>query len=187
MAILLTSPTRKGRAPSFGSQHSSFRRPVSMCIRRGGPSELWRDSVAAREIVVEWFTAMLVRTPDPWPSLDSVIVDPDICIGSASQLEGEKNIDLPSVGSELHAAPSAPQNSSLSPSPPVLSPLGTPTCKNLLSGEGAATKQCATEVHHPKPRKPPDLHIEVLEKSGGVLSALGNAPVILEGRSWTPT
>ena len=121
--------------------------------------------------------------PDLWPSLDSVIVDPDICIRSASQLEGEQIIDLPSVGSELHAAPSAPQNSSSSllPSPSILSPLDTPAYKNLSRGEGATTKQCATGVHHPKPQKLPDLHIEVLEKSGGVFSALGNAPVILEG------
>ena len=37
--------------------------------------------------------------------------------GSASQLEGEQNIHSQSVGSELHAVPSTPQNSSSSFSP----------------------------------------------------------------------
>jgi len=56
--------------------------------------------------------------PNPWPDLDAVIVNLDTCIGSASQLEGEQNVDLPCVGSELHAAPPAPQHfqSSLTPS-----------------------------------------------------------------------
>jgi len=49
--------------------------------------------------------------PDPWPNLGIITTDPDICIGSASQLEGEQNIHLPYVGGKLHAAPSAPQNS----------------------------------------------------------------------------
>jgi len=38
MAVLLTSPTCKGRAPSIGSQRLSFQRPVSMCIRCRGLS-----------------------------------------------------------------------------------------------------------------------------------------------------
>jgi len=37
-AILLISLTYKHRAPSFWSQHLLFRRPMSMCIRHGGPS-----------------------------------------------------------------------------------------------------------------------------------------------------
>jgi len=58
--------------------------------------------------------------PDLWPSLGIVITNLDAYLGSALQLEGEKNIHVPCVGSELHAAPSAPQNpsSSLSSLPP---------------------------------------------------------------------
>ena len=55
--------------------------------------------------------------PDPWPNLGIVTTNPDTCIGSVSQLEGEQNIHLLYVGSKLHAAPSAPQNSSSSLSP----------------------------------------------------------------------
>ena len=46
--------------------------------------------------------------PDPWPNLGIVIVDPDTCIGPALQLEGAQNINLPPVGSKLHAAPPTP-------------------------------------------------------------------------------
>src|SRR5260221_10887679 len=76
--------------------------------------------------------------PDPWPSLGIVNVNPDTCIGSGSQLEGEQNIHIPCVGSEPHAAPSAPQNfpSSFSPFP---SPPDTLARENLSRGEGAAS------------------------------------------------
>jgi len=119
--------------------------------------------------------------PDPWPNLGTIIVDPDSCIRSASQLKGEQNINLPCVGSELHAAPSTPQHFSLSPLPSVPSPLDTLVRKNLSCRETAATKRCTTEDHHPKLWKPPDPQSEDLQEAGGVLSALGNIPVILEG------
>jgi len=121
--------------------------------------------------------------PDPWPSLGVIIVDPDTCIRSASQLKGEQNLHLRCVGSELHAAPSAPQNSSssFSPSPPVPLPLDTLARENLLRGEGAATERRAIDdCPRPKPSKLPDLHIEVLEEAGGALLTPGNSPVLPE-------
>ena len=42
----------------------------------------------------------------PWPSLGVVTIVPDSYTVSASQLEEEQNILSPSVGHELHAAPS---------------------------------------------------------------------------------
>src|SRR5712691_9291665 len=39
------------------------------------------------------------------------VYPPPTYFGSATQLEGEQNIFLPCAGSELHAAPSAPQTS----------------------------------------------------------------------------
>ena len=45
-AGLLTSPTRKRRAPPHGSRNLSTQRLVSTCIRRGGPS-LTRVPVSA--------------------------------------------------------------------------------------------------------------------------------------------
>jgi len=87
------------------------------------------------------------------------------------------------VGSELHAAPSAPQNlsSSFLPSPPVPLPLDTLAHKNLLHGEGAATEWHAiNDCLCSKPSKLPDLHIEVLEEAGGALLTLGNLPVLPE-------
>jgi len=117
--------------------------------------------------------------PDPWPNLGTVIVDPDSCIGSASQLEGKQNIHLPCAGSKLHAAPSAPQISlsSLSPLSLIPPPSDTLAHENPSRGEGAATEQHATEDHHPKPWKPPDGQAEDLHKSGGV-SALDNSPFL---------
>ena len=118
--------------------------------------------------------------PDPWPDLGAITVDPDIYFGSASQLEGEQNFHLPCVGSELHAAPSPPQNfpSSFSPFPPP----DTPARENPSHGEGAATERCIIEDHpRPGPQKPPDPHAEDLQETGGALSASGNVPVILEG------
>jgi len=119
--------------------------------------------------------------PDPWPNLGTVIIDPDTCIRSASQLEGEQNFHLPCVGSKLHAAPSPPQIFPSSSSP-VLSPLDTLAHKNSLGGEGAAIKWHTTkDSHHPELWKLPNLQAEDLQEAGGVLSTLGNAPVILEG------
>jgi len=118
--------------------------------------------------------------PDPWPNLGIVTINPDTCIGSASQLEGEQNINLPSVGSELHAAPSTPQHFSLSLSPPIPSPFDTLMRKNLPRGEGAATKRHAIEDHpRPKPSKPLNLH-EVVQEAGGALLTPGNISVLPE-------
>ena len=120
------------------------------------------------------------------------------CLESASQLEGEQNFHVLCMGSKLHAAPSASLFSSFLP----LLQLDTLACKNppregttskwhaintcperwdlpdLLCGEGAAIEQCDTEAHCPETWKPPGLHDKVLQESGGVLSAPGNAPVI---------
>jgi len=112
---------------------------------------------------------------DPWPSLGIVNVDSDTCIGSTSQLKGGQNIHIPSVGSELHAAPSAPQNfpSSFSPFP---SPPDTLAHKNLSRGEGAASEWRAIDIH-PERWKPPDLPVENLEESGGA-SASDDSPIL---------
>jgi len=119
--------------------------------------------------------------PDLWPNLGTITVDPDIYFGSASQLKGEQNINLPSVGSKLHAAPSTPQHFSLLLLPSVPSPLDTLMHKNLLYGETAATERHTTEDHHPKLWKLPNLQSKDLQEAGGVFSALGNVPVIPEG------
>ena len=119
--------------------------------------------------------------PDPWPSMGIIIINPDTCIRSASQLKGEQNIHSPSVGSKLHAAPPAPQNfpSSLSPSP--FPPFVTLVHKNPLRGEGVATKQHTIDDRpHPKPSKLPDTHGKGLQEAGGVPSVLGNSPVFPE-------
>jgi len=102
--------------------------------------------------------------PDPWPSPGTVTTDLDICSWSASQLEGEQNIHLPTAGSKLHATPSARQHFSFSPSHPVSSPLGTLARKNLSCEEGAATEQRATEAHRPEPWEPPDAQAEDLHE-----------------------
>ena len=99
--------------------------------------------------------------PDPWPNLGIIIINLDTCIRSASQLKGEQNINLPSVGSELHAAPSAPQIplSLLSPLSLVLLPSDTLVHGNYKHGEGAATEWHAIkDCPHPKPSKPPNPH-----------------------------
>jgi len=119
--------------------------------------------------------------PNLWPDLDIVTINPDTCIRSALQLKGEQNINLPSVGSKLHAALPTPQNFSFSPSPPIPSLLpDTLMHKNPSCGEGTATKWHTIEDHCPELWKPPDLHIEVLEEAGGVLLTPGNLPVLLE-------
>jgi len=98
--------------------------------------------------------------PDPWPSPGIIIINLDTCIRSALQLKGEQNINLPCVGSKLHAALPAPQNfQSLSlPLPPIPLPSDTLACKNPSCGEGVTTEWCATETHCPEPSKPPDAH-----------------------------
>jgi len=116
--------------------------------------------------------------PDLWPSLGIVTIDLDIYFRSALQLEGEQNIHLPCVGSKLHAAPCTPQTFSFSPLP--FPPLNTFVHKNLLHGEGVAIELRVTKDYCPELWKPPDLHIEVLEKSGGVLAS-DNSPIILGG------
>ena len=141
-----------------------------------------------------------VRTrPDPWPSPGVITVDLAGCLGLASQLEGEQNTHVPSVGSGPHVAPVAPQFSSSSSSPfssDTLAHENPPregaasercaadTCPepweppDLSCGEGAAIERRATETRRPEPWKPPDPHDEVLQELGGVLSAPGNVPVI---------
>jgi len=112
--------------------------------------------------------------PDPWPSLGVVTINLDVCSWSASQLEGEQNIHIPCVGSELHAAPSAPQTSTFSPFPP-----DAPTHENPPE-EGAATERRATDYRHPEPWKPPDAQAEDLQEAGGVPSVPGNSPAFPE-------
>jgi len=119
--------------------------------------------------------------PNLWPSLDSVIVDPDIYFGSASRLEGEQNLFSPYVGSEQYASPCTPQISpSLSSPSPVSSPLDTLARENLSCGEGSATKQHTTETWCPEPLKLPDTHGGDLQETGGVPSVPGNSPVFPE-------
>lgn len=119
--------------------------------------------------------------PDPWPSLGIITIDPDIYLGSALQLEGEQNFHIPCVGSELHAAPSAPQIfSSPSPLPPVPSPSDTLTRENLSRGEGAATKRRTTDGHRPGHSKSSSTREEDLQEAGGVPSVPGNSPAFPE-------
>jgi len=118
--------------------------------------------------------------PNLWLNLGVIIVNPDTCIRSASQLKGEQNINLPSVGSELHAAPSAPQisSSSLSPLSLVPPPSDTLICGNQSHGEGTATKRHTIKGRPcPKPSKPPNPH-KVMQEAGGVLLTLGNISVL---------
>ena len=111
--------------------------------------------------------------PGPWPNVGIVIVDPDTCIGPALQLEGEQNINLPPVGSELHAATPTPRHVSLSPSPPVLLPLDTLARENSPRGEDAATERRAIEDRpRPEPPKPPKPH-EVVQEVGGSIADTG--------------
>ena len=118
--------------------------------------------------------------PDLWPNLGIVNVNLDTCSGSASQLEGEKSICIPCVGSELHAGLPAPQNfePTFSRSPP---PLDTLARENSPHGEGAATKWCAIEEHPcpepSKPSKPPDKN---LQEARGVPPVPGDSPAFPE-------
>jgi len=95
----------------------------------------------------------------------------DTYFGSALQLEGEQNIHSPSVGSELHAAPSAPQHFTFS-----LFPSDTLAYENL-PGEGVATERRATEDRRPEASKLLNPHQEDLQDAGGVPSGPGNSPV----------
>jgi len=105
--------------------------------------------------------------PNPWPNLGVIIVDPDIYFGSALQLEGEQNINLPSVGSELHAALPTPQHFSFSPD--------TLARENLPHGEAAAIEWHATkDSRRPEPLKLPN---EDLQESGGA-SASSDLPFL---------
>jgi hypothetical protein len=63
--------------------------------------------------------------PDLWPSPGIITVNLAACLGLALQLEGEQNFHIPCMGSKLHAASTAPQISSSSPLPPILSPPDT--------------------------------------------------------------
>jgi hypothetical protein len=114
--------------------------------------------------------------PDLWPNPGIVIMNPNTCRGSASQLKGEQNFHIPCVGSELHAAPSTPQHFSFSPFPPF----DTLTLENPSCGQTAATKQHTTKDLCPECLKPPDAQAEDLHESGGVPSKLGNSPVFPE-------
>jgi hypothetical protein len=140
--------------------------------------------------------------PDLWPSPDVVITNLAACLGSALQLEGEQNFHIPCAGSELHAAcPTSPSIFvifTLTLSVTVRHPArenapgegaasewrATDICPerweppDLPCGEGAAIERRTTEARRPEPWKPPDPHDEVLQESGGALSALGNVPVI---------
>jgi hypothetical protein len=90
--------------------------------------------------------------PDLWPNPGIVIMNPNTCRGSASQLEGEQNFHVLCVGSKLHAAPSTPQHFSFSPFPPF----DTLTLENPSRGQDAATEQCTTKDLCPKCLKLPD-------------------------------
>jgi hypothetical protein len=114
--------------------------------------------------------------PDPWPNPGIVIVDPNTCRGSASQLEGEQNFHVLCVGSELHAAPSTPQHFSFSSFPPF----DTLILESPLCGQAAATEQCATKDLRPECLKLPDVQAEDLHKSGGVPSKPGDSPMFPE-------
>ena len=115
--------------------------------------------------------------PDPWPSLGIITINLAGCLGSASQLEGEQNFHILCMGSELHAAPTAPHLSSSSSllflsntltheNPPREGAASewhvTNTCpehwhpSDLPYEEGAATKWHVTNVHCSKPLKPSD-------------------------------
>ena len=162
MAVLLTSQTHKRRAPQFGSRGLTIQRP-HVCTHPA-----WRPVLDEG-----------ARTcPDPWPNPDVVIVNPNTCLESASQLEGEQTIFLPCTGSEQYASPCILQNfpSLISPFP---SPLDTLARENP-PGEGTATERHTTEDCRPEPWKPPDMHAEDLQEAGGVPSVSANSPAFPE-------
>jgi hypothetical protein len=73
---------------------------------------------------------------DPFPSLGAAATELDVCIMASVLLEGEQNNNLPSVGSEQHAAQTAPQIFLFLPS------LDT-RARSITPGERAAPLQCA--------------------------------------------
>jgi len=159
--------------PNLQRQGSTTWEPVSVILK---------TQVHAHQVQRSIFDEGTCTCPDPWPNLGAVIVNPDTYFRSALQLEGEQNINLPCVGSELHAAPPAPQNfqSLLSPSPPIPSPSDTLVCENPSHGEGIATEWHTTETRSPEPLKLPGMHGGDLQETGGVPSVLGNSPAFPE-------
>jgi len=180
--VLTSAHTLEGKTP-IGEAHG---RPPDTPNLQWQGSTAWEPMFAIPKACVRvhevWRPVLdegACMRPDPWPSPGIVIINPDTCIGSALQLEGEQNIHIPSVGSKLHAAPPTPQHFSLSPSLPIPLPLDTLARKNAPRGEGAATKQRTIEDRpRPEPPKPPDLHIEVLEKAGGALPVASAVPAL---------
>jgi len=180
---LMSARTYEGQMP-IGEVHSC---PPDLPNPQMQGSIIWEPAFAAPKARVCAHQAqrplldMGAHTcPDLWPSLGVIIVNPDTCIRSASQLEGEQNFHLPCVGSKLHAAPSPPQifPSSFSP----FLPSDILVRKNPSHGEGTATEWHAIKDHpHPEPQKLPNPQAENLQEAGGALSALGNVPVILGG------
>jgi len=182
---LTSAQALEGKTP-IGEAHA---RPPDLPNPQRHGSIVWEPAsvvpkarVRAHQVRRPIFDEGARTRPDPWPNLGVVIVDPDTCIGSALQLEGEQNIHVPCVGSELHAAPSAPQNSSssLSPLPPVPPPSDTLAHENPSHGEGAAAERCATEDHRPEPSKPSSPHEKDLQEAGGVPSVPGDSPAFPE-------
>jgi len=112
--------------------------------------------------------------PDPWHSL-SVIVDPDARSGSASQLEGEKNIHSPSGGRELHAAPSTAQNYSSSFSPFPSDAIARENPRERAPPPNGAPLTSA--LNHRNCRT---AHNEDLQEARGEPSVPGDSPVFLE-------
>ena len=165
MAILLTLPTCKHRAPPLGSQCLSFQRLMSTCIRHGGLS----------------LTRVLVYAPIHGPiwALSSSI---QISIsGQHHNSRGSKTLTYYLWGASC-MLPHLPLNTFHHPHSPFhchLTPLRLAR-ENLSRGEGVATEQRATETRHPEPSKPPDTHGKDLQEAGGVPSVLGNSPAFPE-------
>jgi len=160
MAVLPASSTRKGKAPSFGSQHPPFRRPESVCIRRGGPS-LTRVLVCA-----------LIRGPT-WASSSSIRIPVS---GQHYSSRGSKTLTYHLWGASC-MLPHQPlkyfHHFRSHPHPPFHRHL-TPLHANSPRGEGAATERRVIEDRpRPEPPKPPKPH-EVMQEAGGALLTLGN-------------
>lgn len=95
------------------------------------------------------------------------------------QLEGRKTAHRVKEAGSVPPYPSlstfSPLSLSLGPSP--LDALA----HDLLCGEGAATEWRASEVLHPEPSKPPNLHDDKdLQEVGGASSTSGNVNVFHE-------
>jgi hypothetical protein len=137
VATLPTPQTHKHRAPLFGSQSLTIRRP---CVRA---HQAWRP-------VLDDGGHMCL---DPWLNLGVVIIDPDIYFGSASQLEGEQNIHVSYVGSELHAAPSiCPSNPShFCFHPHYMTPLRGRICEERVRALNGMPSTSALTLHAAEP------------------------------------